>query len=444
MLNATLNPVLQAHDSHPNHLPVGVGIIGLGTVGAGAVKLLHRNPLVKVVQVAVKSLEKIRNVGEIDIAPLLTTDVFAVLQNPDVQIVVELVGGIELAKQWVVAALTNKKHVVTANKALIATHGAELFALAKANGVALLFEASVAGGIPILMPLKVCLAANRITEIAGILNGTTNYILTRMMEDGWDFQTALAKAQALGFAEADPTSDVGGQDAAYKLAILAKLAFQRHINVADIFCEGITAITPADINYAKRFGYTIRLIGLARWDEQRQSPELRVHPMLVKSTHPLANVYNEYNAILVKGDAVGDTMFYGKGAGELPTASAVCADVLALVKDIQSNNLTVCAGMEVLLSEELVAPLPISETINRYYIRLNTKDEPGVLAELGKAFGNESVSLESFLQLPGDEPETASLMLVTHLAQEQAVQQALTNIMALSATKSIGCVLRVL
>ncbi|MCX5921572.1 MAG: homoserine dehydrogenase [Candidatus Melainabacteria bacterium] len=424
--------------------PVRIGLIGLGTVGSGTVKLLSRNPLVELVQIAVKSIDKARSLADIEIAHLLTTDAFAVVNNPDVQVVVELVGGIDLAKQWITTALNNKKHVVTANKALIATHGAELFALAKKNGVALLFEASVAGGIPILMPLKMCLAANKITEIAGILNGTTNYILTRMMEDGWDFQTALAKAQALGFAEADPSSDVDGHDAAYKLAILAKIAFQRQIDVAEIFVEGITAITPADIDYAKRFGYTIRLIGLARWNEERQCPELRVHPMLLKNTHPLANVYNEYNAIWVKGDAVGDTMFYGKGAGELPTASAVCADVLALVKDIQSNNLTVCAGMEVFLSAEKVTPLPISETTNRYYIRLNTKDEAGVLAELGKAFGDQGVSLESFLQLPGEEPETASLMLVTHLAQEKNVQQALKNIVALTVTESIGCVLRVL
>ncbi|MCS6267299.1 MAG: homoserine dehydrogenase [Vampirovibrio sp.] len=424
--------------------PVRIGIIGLGTVGSGTVKLLSRNPLVDVVQIAVKSIDKARSLSDIDVSALLTTDAMAVVNNPNVQIVVELVGGIELARQWISTALNNKKHVVTANKALIATHGAELFALAKANGVALLFEASVAGGIPILMPLKMCLAANKITEIAGILNGTTNYILTRMMEDGWDFQTALTKAQALGFAEADPSSDVDGHDAAYKLAILAKIAFQRQIDVAEIFVEGITAITPADIDYAKRFGYTIRLIGLARWNEERQCPELRVHPMLLKNTHPLANVYNEYNAIWVKGDAVGDTMFYGKGAGEMPTASAVCADVLALVKDIQSNNLTACAGMEVFLAAEKVTPLPISETTNRYYIRLNTKDEAGVLAELGKAFGDEGVSLESFLQLPGQEPETASLMLVTHLAQEKNVQQALKNIVALTVTKSIGCVLRVL
>jgi homoserine dehydrogenase len=443
MLNAPC--VHQPLLNQPTSLsPVCIGLIGLGTVGSGTVKLLARNPLVTVIQIAVQSIEKTRSLADVDVSALLTTDALAVVNNPDVQIVVELVGGIELARHWIATALNNKKHVVTANKALIATHGAELFALAKANGVALLFEASVAGGIPILMPLKMCLAANKITEIAGILNGTTNYILTRMMEDGWDFKTALAQAQALGFAEADPSSDVDGHDAAYKLAILAKIAFQRQIDVAEIFVEGITAITPADIDYAKRFGYTIRLIGLARWNEARQCPELRVHPMLLKKTHPLASVYNEYNAIWVKGDAVGDTMFYGKGAGEMPTASAVCADVLALVKDIQSNNLTACAGMEVFLSDEKVTPLPISETTNRYYIRLNTKDEAGVLAELGKAFGDEGVSLESFLQLPGQELETASLMLVTHLAQEKNVQQALKNIVALTVTQSIGCVLRVL
>jgi len=420
---------------------INIGMIGLGTVGTGTVKLIQRQSHLALKAIAVRDAGKDRGINGLDTS-IVTTDSMSVATHPDIHILIEVAGGIDEAKALIEAALNAGKHVVTANKALIAQHGPELFALAKVNKVAILFEAAVAGGIPILMPLKMCLAANKIQEIAGILNGTTNYMLTRMMKDGWTYQDALDKAQALGYAEADPTSDVEGVDAAYKIAILTGLATNQWVNVDDMTIEGITKITPQDIDYAKRFGFAIRLVALARLEGDK--PDVRVHPMLVSGDHPLATVDNEYNAIWVKGDAVGDAMFYGKGAGELPTASSVMGDVLALASDLKAGNVHVAVAMEVAL-QGASAVHPIGETMNRYYIRLTTSDEPGVLAKLGDAFGVEQVSLESFLQLPSDKSKgEASLMIVTHEAQEAKVQRALAQIGKMPATRDVACVLRVL
>jgi homoserine dehydrogenase len=263
-----------------------------------------------------------------------------------------------------------------------------------------------------------------------------------MMQDAWTYEDALASAQALGYAEADPTSDVGGFDAAYKIAILTGLATRQWVNIEDMTIEGITRITPKDIDYAKRFGYSIRLIALARLSGEQ--PDVRVHPMLVPDNHPLSNVHNEYNAIWVKGHAVGDAMFYGKGAGEMPTASSVMGDVLALASGMQAQNKALVPAMAMKL-EQQASVLPIGETKNRYYIRLQTADEAGVLSALGKAFGEQGVSLESFLQLPRQvDLNDVSLMLVTHEAQECSVQHALKALEALPTTKAVACVLRVL
>jgi homoserine dehydrogenase len=441
---AALHPTVTLAPETPQR-SLTIGMIGLGTVGTGTLKLLQRVHGLRVEKIAVRTLEKTRNLPEeIDASQLLTTNIDSdILTNPAIDLVIEVAGGIEPAYQWLKTALQHGKHVVTANKALIATHGQELFAVAQEHGVQLLFEAAVAGGIPIVQPLKQCLAANRITSIAGILNGTTNYILTRMMDDSWSYPKALEQAQALGFAEADPTSDVGGFDAAYKLAILAGIAFGVAINVEQMHIEGITTITEADMDYARKFGYAIRLIGLARWDEAHQQPSVRVHPMFVKQSHPLAGIRNEYNAVWVEGDAVGDVMFYGKGAGELPTASSVVSDVLALAHDVWQGNtkLATSLAMTPLPSSPC---LPIEETHNRYYIRLITKDEPGVLAKLGEAFGREGVSLESFLQTPNEADNIANLMLITHVAKEAHLQATLEAIAQQSTTQSVACVLRVL
>jgi homoserine dehydrogenase len=418
-----------------------IGMIGLGTVGQGTYKLIQRLPHLEVVAVAVQNLEKERGIDDLDTS-LLTLDAQAVAVHPDIDILIEVAGGVEGTKELLEAAIQAGKHVVTANKALIAQHGPELFALAKKHEVSLLFEAAVAGGVPIVTPLKMGLASNQIEEIAGILNGTTNYILTRMMQDGWTYEAALDKAKVLGYAEADPSSDVEGFDAAYKIAILAGLATGHWVNVKDMTVEGITPITPREVDYAKQFGYTIRLVALARLKNER--PDVRVHPMLVPNEHPLSSVHNEYNAIWVRGDAVGDAMFSGKGAGELPTASSVMGDVLAIVADLEAGNPKTAAGMILDLKEPAVLQ-PIGETTNRYYIRMTTADEPGVLAALGRAFGDAGVSLESFLQLPNplNNPHT-SLMVVTHIAQESSVQEALSAIRSLASTQAVDCVLRVL
>ena len=418
-----------------------IGMIGLGTVGQGTFKLIQRQAYLEVVAIAVQNLNKDRGIDALDTS-LLTLDAHAVAVHPDIDILIEVAGGVEGTKELLESAIKAGKHVVTANKALIAQHGPELFALAKTHGVSLLFEAAVAGGIPIVTPLKTCLAGNHIEEIAGILNGTTNYILTRMMQDGWTYEEALEKAKALGYAEADPTSDVEGFDAAYKIAILSGIATGKWVNVSEMTIEGITPITPKEVEYAKQFGYTIRLVALARLNDEKA--DVRVHPMLVPNEHPLSSVHNEYNAVWVRGDAVGDAMFSGKGAGELPTASSVMGDVLAIVADVHAGNENPVAGM-VLDLMGTASLLPIGETTNRYYVRMTTVDEVGVLASLGKAFGDAGVSIESFLQLPNPQKNKhTSLMVVTHEAQEYALQAALETVRRLSVDCSVDCVLRVL
>jgi homoserine dehydrogenase len=306
--------------------------------------------------------------------------------------------------------------------------------------VRLLFEGAVAGGIPILMPLQLSLAANRIEAIAGILNGTTNYILTKMTQAGQDYQEALKQAQEKGFAEADPTNDVEGFDTRYKLAILSTLAYKTPVPVSEIFCQGISTITAIDIQNAESLGYTIKLIGLSR--RVGEDLDIRVHPMLVPHTHPLAAIQNEYNAVWVKGDAVGDVMFSGRGAGELPTASAVCGDILVIANDLLRGNQPIPA-----MAVQLHQPLrvcPISETPNRYYIRLKTTDLPGVIGNLGKACGEFGVSLQSVMQRCTHEDGTASIVLVTHEVLEKQMRQALAKIEAQETTEEVACLLRVL
>lgn len=433
--------------------PIGVGLLGFGTVGQGVYQLLARNSSLKLLGIGVRDLDKARPELEERLAatgnealkaykPYLTTDIESMLNNPELDVLVEVAGGVESTAHWVEEALKRGKSVVTANKELIAKRGNELAALAKTNGGALLFEAAVAGGIPILLPLKQCLAANEIKQIAGILNGTTNYILTRMMQDGWDFKEALEQAQAKGFAEADPSSDVEGYDAAYKISILAALAFGQFVDVSRVYVEGITNITATDIENAKRLGFTIRLLGLARQSQPGEPLDVRVHPMLVENSHPLASIHNEYNAVWVDGDAVGDCMFYGRGAGMFPTASAVCGDLFALAKDLSAGN-TPQPAMQVAW-EQTAELKPLKSVESRFYIRLSTRDLPGVIGELGKACGEFGISLESVLQQPVRQDKPASILLITHSVSEQAMRQTLEKIALQETTKSIDCVLRVL
>ncbi|MEB3205801.1 MAG: homoserine dehydrogenase [Vampirovibrionales bacterium] len=429
---------------------VGVALIGLGTVGSGVYKLLAQENVqghlpVGIRGIAVRNPNKVR-VLERNVEHASFSDPQALIHRDDVQIVVETMGGITDAYDCVKAALLAKKHVVTANKALIATHGSELFELARKHQVRLLFEGAVAGGIPVMMPLKLSLAANRIEAIAGILNGTTNYILTQMATAGLSFEEALEQAQSLGFAEADPTSDVEGEDAAFKLSILASMGFQQHVMPQAVHRHGITTVSALDIENAQTLDYTVKLIALAQKVEASEThPEcltLRVQPMLVPASHPLARIDNEYNAVWIRGHAVGDVMFSGKGAGELPTASAVTADILAIARDLAAGNDPI-AGMKIPAMPEAVIQ-PIEQSASRYYVRVTTLDQPSVIGHLGLACGAAGVSLESVMQRGISPNATASIMLLTHRVTHAQMKQALENMRANGSIQQIDCVLAVL
>lgn len=417
-----------------------IGMIGLGTVGSGVFKIFQEHPDIFFRKIAVRDAQKNRNITDLD-TDLLSQDPFAVVRDPQTHVIVELMGGAELAKDLVVEAIKNGKHVVTANKELIAKYGPELFELAYKHNVRLLFEGAVAGGIPIIMPLKLSLGANRIQEIAGILNGTTNYILTKMTQEGWSFEQALAEAQAKGFAEADPTNDVEGFDVGYKISVLSLIAFKQVVDPLSIHREGITNISAQDIQHAKELGYVIKLIGMAKMEPDGRL-DIRVHPMLIPVQHPLSNTNNEFNAIFVKGDAVGDVMFYGRGAGEMPTASAVAADILAIATGLLKGNEPIPS---MIIDPATPAKLmPIGETKSKYYLRLSTLDRPKVIGHLGNACGDAGVSLESVMQKGINPDGTASIVLLTQEVSEKQMNQALAVIRQQESTKDIGCLLRVL
>lgn len=436
-----------------------IGLLGLGTVGTGTAEILsspyQRHPLVKeleIAQVGVRSLDKPRSINLPTAS--VTTDLDAIVSSPEIDIVVEVIGGIEPARSLVLKAIQHGKHVVTANKALIARHSDEIFAAAEKAGVYVLLEAAVGGGIPVIEPLKQSLCANRIRRITGILNGTTNYILTRMQTEGGDFASILLDAQALGYAEADPTADVDGLDAADKIAIVASLAFGGRIHLEDVYCEGIRNITAADIAHAKRLGFVIKLLATAQRDQAEGEPEqlqVRVHPTLVSTEHPLANVNDVFNAILVEGSPIGQVMFYGPGAGSGPTASAVVSDILniaALLK-VERGSSTKPDGTPML--DPLLAPShqhyckiePIDELITRFYVRLLAKDELGVIGTLGTCFGKNNVSLESIVQI-GMKDKRAEIVVVTHEVREGDMRQALEEIKSSDTVASVPSLLRVL
>jgi homoserine dehydrogenase len=419
---------------------VVIGMIGLGTVGSGVFKIFREHPDIFFQKIAVRDAKKNRNIDDID-PKLLSQDPFAVVRDPEIQVVVELMGGADLARELVTEALNNGKHVVTANKELIAKFGPELFNLARKNNVRLMFEGAVAGGIPIIMPLKLSLGANRIQRVAGILNGTTNYILTKMTQEGWSFDQALAEAQIKGFAEADPTNDVEGFDVAYKISVLALIAFKQVVEPLSIYREGITRITALDIQNAKELGYVIKLIGLAQMGDDGRL-DIRVHPMLVPAVHPLANTQNEFNAIFVKGDAVGDVMFYGRGAGEMPTASAVSADILAIATGLLTGNEPIPSM--IIDPAHPAELLPMEETSNKYYLRLSAHDRPKVVGHLGNACGDAGVSLEALMQKGINPDGTASIVLLTKEVTEKQMNHALASIREQASTAEIGCLLRVL
>lgn len=418
-----------------------VGQIGCGTVGSGVVSILRDNAAI--ISQRVGSEIRIKRIAVRDLADpryvevpesMLTTDVMEVLSDPEVDIVVEVMGGIEPARTFILEAVSRGKHVVCANKELISTHGRELLRAAEEKGVDLAYEAAVGGGIPILMPLKQCLAGNVIHQVLGIVNGTTNYILTRMSEEGLDFAEALAKAQALGYAEADPADDVEGKDAAAKLAILASMAFNSRVTLSDVYAEGITRITPADISFARELGYVIKLLAIAK--EEPDGISVRVHPTMIPERHPLASVRDENNAIFVSGDAVGELMFYGKGAGSLPAASAVVGDIITVSRNLISGGRLV--GCTCFFDKPVK---DMKDVFCRYFMIFDVPDRPGVLAKIAGVFGDNQVSIKSVIQ-HGSGRE-ARIVLVTHTVKEENLRRTVEGLNALAEVNRIASVIRV-
>ena len=422
---------------------IRVGMIGLGTVGSGVVEILrrHRDDFrsragvdIELARFADRNETLFRNL-ELP-ADACTTDASELLEDDSLDVIIELIGGTGVARDIVIAALESGKSVVTANKALLASHGAEVLQTAERNGVDIAFEASVGGGIPIIGPLKHSLTSNEIVKVLGIVNGTTNYMLTRMAEDGLSYEDALIEAQERGFAEADPTADVDGFDAAAKIAILASIAFNSRVVMSQVPTEGIRSLSTADIEHAAEMGYTIKLLALASRTDK--GVDIRVHPTMVAKGHPLASVNGVYNAIYVVGDSVGETMFFGEGAGSLPAASAVVGDLVEVARRIQSG----CTPMVGCTCTEDLPIRDMADLESRYYIRLLVSDRPGVLASIAKVFGDHGVSLASVIQRPA-EAETAELVYVTHQAREAAVRGALSDLAGYEAALDVGAVIRV-
>lgn len=417
---------------------INIGLLGLGTVGTGVYKILEKYPNINVKKIAVSNLSKKR---ELDVQGILTDDIMDVVNDPGIDILVELIGGIEPAFTAIKTAIESGKHVVSANKKLIAQRGQELFTLARANGVCVLFEAAVAGGIPIIMPMKQSLAGNEIKTIAGILNGTTNYILTKMESEKAEFEDVLAEAQKLGYAEADPTDDVDGFDACYKIGILASIAFDAKVDYNNIYAEGIRKISTVDIDFATELGYKVKLLGMAK-SRDDGSIDARVHPTLVPKKHPLASINGVTNAIFVEGDAVGEVMFSGPGAGEMPTASSVLGDILAIAGEIPvAKNVLPTVRFDY---QQDAVITPIGETTNSYYIRIHVTDKPGVVGSLGMACGNHGVSLASVIQHDTLEGGIASIVLLTQKVKEDDLQAALKEMENQETTRKIANVIRVL
>jgi homoserine dehydrogenase len=427
--------------------PIRIGILGLGTVGSGTFKVLQRNQSeimrragrgIEVKAVAVRNLAKATQL--IGNAALVTDDPFSVVDDSDVEIVVELIGGTSLARELVLRAIANGKHVVTANKALLAVHGNEVFAAARERGVMVAFEAAVAGGIPVIKALREGLTANRIQWIAGIINGTTNFILSEMRSKGLSFDHVLKEAQRLGYAESDPTTDIEGIDAAHKLTIMSAIAFGIPVQFDKAYVEGITKLTPEDIEYAEELGYRIKLLGITR--RTAKGIELRVHPTLVPTKRLIANVEGAMNSVLVKGDAVGVTMYYGPGAGSEPTASAVIADlvdVTRLATADPDNRVPHLAFQANAMADTPILAMEDVET--SYYLRIRVADQPGVLADITRIMADESISIGALLQKePSEEAHQAEIIILTHLTLERNINAAMAKIEALATV--VGKVVR--
>jgi len=418
--------------------PINVGLLGIGTVGGGTFTVLQRNceeitrragRPIRITMVADKNLELAKQVT--GGACRLTDDAFSVVSDPEVDIVIELIGGYGVAKQLVMQAIANGKHVVTANKALLATHGNEIFKAAQDKGVMIGFEAAVAGGIPIIKAVREGLTANRIEWVAGIINGTTNFILSEMRDKGLSFDTVLKEAQRLGYAEADPTFDIEGVDAAHKITLLASLAFGIPVQFEKAYIEGISKLDAVDIKYAEQLGYRIKLLGIAR--RTPEGIELRVHPTLIPSKRLIANVEGAMNAVLVQADAVGATLYYGKGAGAEPTASAVIADLVDITRMHTADPENRVPHLA--FQPDAVVDLPIlamDEVATSYYLRLRVQDQPGVLADITRILADEQISIDAVIQKePADGETQTDLIMLTHLTREKHIKAAIAKIEAL-------------
>ena len=428
--------------------PIQVGLLGIGTVGSGVFNVLQRNQDeisrragrgIEIAMVADLDVERAKSVVGSKVQ--VVNDARAVIANPDIDIVIELIGGYGVAKALVLEAIAAGKHVVTANKALLAVHGTEIFAAASAKGVMVAFEAAVAGGIPIIKALREGLTANRIQWIAGIINGTTNFILSEMRSKGLDFDVVLKEAQRLGYAEADPTFDIEGVDAAHKATLMASIAFGVPVQFDKAYVEGITKLEAADIKYAEQLGYRIKRLGIAR--RREQGIELRVHPTLIPAKRLIANVEGAMNAVLVQGDAVGATLYYGKGAGAEPTASAVIADLVDVTRlhtADPEHRVPHLAFQPDQISELPV--LPIDEVETSYYLRLHVEDKPGVLADVTRILADQSISIDAMLQREPEEGEAQTdIIILTHLTIEKNMNAAIAKIESLDAVT--GKVVRV-
>ncbi|MEH7331298.1 homoserine dehydrogenase [Neobacillus drentensis] len=425
---------------------ISIGLLGLGTVGCGVVQIIknHQDKLmhqvgcpVVIKKILVQDVHKARSV-EVD-ASLLTSNAADILNDDEIDVVIEVMGGVQDTKDHLISALRQGKHVVTANKDLMALHGSELLTVASEHGCDLFYEASVAGGIPILRGLVDGLASDRITQMMGIVNGTTNYILTKMSTEGRSYEEVLKEAQSLGFAEADPTSDVEGLDAARKMTILATLGFSMHIDLEDVKVSGISNITEEDLRYGQQLGYTMKLIGYAH--REGEKVEVSVAPTFLSNNHPLASVQNEYNAVYVYGEAVGETMFYGPGAGSLPTATAVVSDLVGVIKNLRlgvNGKSAVTPQYAKLLKDD-------GEKYSKYFLRIHVQDEVGVFADITSVFAKHGVSFEKILQLPIKKNETSEIVLVTHhasLTNYDKILQELYDIQAVKEVKSAYRVVR--
>ena len=420
---------------------IKIGLLGLGTVGTGVYKLIRkRSDMMEQTAGAQLEIKKIlvdnRNKKREGVDENLLTDNWReILEDEEIQIIIEVIGGMEPAKTMIMEALRAGKNVVSANKDLIAEEGRELFDAAREHEKDFLFEAAVAGGIPIIRPLKQCLAANEISDVLGIVNGTTNYILTRMFEDGMEFDDALKQAQELGYAEADPTADVEGLDAGRKVAIMASIAFHSRVVFSDVYTEGITKITAADIAYAKEFDSVIKLPGVAR--NAGDGIEVGVYPVMLPKDHPLASVRDSFNAVFIHGDAVDDAMFYGRGAGEMPTASAVAGDVIDVARDLAYD----CTGRISCTCYRQIPVKDFGEVQNKFFLRMQVKNRPGVLAQIAQVFGGHKVSIARVVQ-KNAHSDRAELVIVTEKVKERHMKDAIGELKQMESIYEISSVIR--